>query len=1303
MRLTRRAVCTLVGVLIFLAVFATASGSVFATTFYSTNTSTSVGTAAGNAITLSGKAYPSGAPAAVVASADSWTRSMGASVLAGVYGGPLLLSSSTSASTAVITELRRLNPAEVYVVGLSATVASQIDAALASMSARPLVVALNGADIYETAVLVARQIKVKLGAISRVVIVPPDYSGGVLAGAAMAAANGWPILLTPAAGPFSQVSADAITELGATTGICLGTTVTPSIPGFTVEETLTGTVSSSDTDGRMSLCVKVAEYAVSQGYLSYDHVGMVEAYDRLGGQVLSAYVSGDKGVLLLSPSTSLSGTSSALLKSHGREVTQLDIIGLPWARVREIKSLNAPRVTAVSPGSGPVAGGAQVVVTGTGMDTASSVIIGKTVVPEGDWQADSSTQLTIASTPQVAGAGSAELIVTNYWNRSPATVKDVYRYVDGSPALPGEKVVSEALKYLGTPYVWAGASPTGGFDCSGFSMYVYGKLGVTLPHYSRYQASYGTAVSKDQLLPGDLVFFSNPVSHVGIYVGGGLMINAPRSGDLVTIENVYRSSYNTARRILSPYTRYQSNDTRVTALGSWGTSAATTASGGSFSWLNSPGLATIKFNGSYLGWIGKKAPQYGKAKVTLDGGTPVTVDLYSASAKFQQTIWSTGLLSVGEHTVTIEWTGEKNASAIASYVGIDAYDLIGSLVQAPGPTRYQQNDALLTYTGSWWTGYSSSASGASFRYAGSPAKVTIAFDGTYMAWVAKKSRVYGKAKVTTDGRAPVIVDLYSRTALYKQKVYNTGLLAAGPHTVTIEWTGAKNPSAIGNYVNLDAVDILAGSTGGTTLPPGPTVTRYEQTDPLLGYVGSWLTSGNGSASAGDFTFANNQSKLIVGFKGTSLSWIAKKSAVYGIAKVTLDDKTPVDVDLYSASTLYQQSVYQTGELTDGTHTLTIEWTGEKNSAATDYNVGADAFDIQGQLVQAPGPVKYEQDASEIAYAGTWQPIGSGESASGGSAVYTNTAGSSATISFDGTYIAWITKTHPAHGKAKLFLDGAAPVTVDLYSSTELWKQRVWNSGLLTPGTHTLTIQWSWGRNKSSTGTYMSLDAVEILGTLTQATATVEHSPAQVVMIDPGHQLYANNALEPVGPGSTTLKAKVSGGTASVNTGSPESALVLSVGLKLRDSLQSHGLDVLMTRETQSVDVSNAQRAQMANSAAADLFVRIHADGSTDPSVNGILMLYPATTAGWTDDIAPASLRGGTIAQQELIKATGAKDRGLSARSDLAGFNWSDVPTFLTEMGLMTNPTEDALLATDAYQNKLVSGLTKGILCFLEIY
>jgi cell wall-associated NlpC family hydrolase/N-acetylmuramoyl-L-alanine amidase/putative cell wall-binding protein len=1303
MRLTRRTVCALLGVLAFLTIFAIASGSVFATTFYSTNTSTSVGNAVGNALTLSGKAYPSGAPAAVVTNADDWTKGAAASVLAHAYGGPLLLSSSTSLTAGVASELKRLNPAAVYVVGLPATVAAQIDAALAGLPLIPQVVALTGADAYETAALVARQLKVKLGTISKVVIVPIDYSGGVLAGSTMAAANGWPVLLTPAAGPLPQASADAIAELGATLGICVGTAVNPSISGFSVEKSLTGTISGADGDGRFSLCAKVADYAVTSGYLSYDHVGMVESYDRTGGLVASTYLADGAGVLFLSPNSGLPASASSLIQAHGREISEVNVIGLAWSVVRQIKSLNAPRVTVVSPNTGPVAGGTKVVVTGTGLDTASAVTIGKTAVPSTDWKADSSTQLTILSAPQAAGSGPAEVIVQNYWNRSPATVKGLYKYTDGGPALPGDRVVTEALKYVGVPYVWAGASPTGGFDCSGLTMYVYKQLGFALPHYSAAQAGYGTAVSKDALLPGDLVFFSSPISHVGIYVGGGLMINAPRSGDLVTLENVNRSSFATARRIYTPYTRYQDNNALLTTVGSWGTSGTTTASGGSFRWLNSGGLMTVKFNGNYLAWIARTGPQYGIAKVSVDGGTPVTVDLYSALAQNQKSVWNTGMLGAGDHTVTIAWTGTKNTSATACTIAVDAFDLIGSLVRAPGPVRYQQSDTHLAYAGIWSTRYSTYASGGSFFYALSPATVTMSFDGTYLAWIAEKGPVSGRAQVTLDGGSPVTVDLYRSGYAGMQLVYNTGILEDAPHTLTIAWTGTKNAAATNTLIGVDAFDVLGELTDATAVPPGPIITRYEQTDPKLGYIGSWGTSSSAEMSSGDGTYANSASRLVVGFKGTSLSWIAKKSSVYGIAKVTLDDKAPVEVDLYSPTPVFQQSVYQTGELADGNHTLTIEWTGTKNAAASDYNVGADAFDIVGQLIQAPSPTRYEENSSQIAYAGKWQPNSWGVPSSGGRSVFTNTPESSATISFDGTYICWVTKKSPLYGKAMVSLDGAAPVVVDLYNPTEVWQQRAWNSGILPAGPHTLTIQWSWGRSRIATDTNVCLDAVEIVGTLTQATANVMHSEPKLVVVDPGHQLYANNALEPVGPGSTTMKAKVSSGTASCNTGSPESALVLKVGLKLRASLESYGLDVVMTRDTQSVDISNAERAQMANAAGADLFVRIHADGSTDPAVNGILMLYPATIAGWTDEIAAESLRGATIAQQEMVKATGAKSRGLSARSDLAGFNWSDVPTFLPEMGLMTNPAEDKLLATDAYQNKLVSGLTKAILCFLNVY
>jgi N-acetylmuramoyl-L-alanine amidase len=214
--------------------------------------------------------------------------------------------------------------------------------------------------------------------------------------------------------------------------------------------------------------------------------------------------------------------------------------------------------------------------------------------------------------------------------------------------------------------------------------------------------------------------------------------------------------------------------------------------------------------------------------------------------------------------------------------------------------------------------------------------------------------------------------------------------------------------------------------------------------------------------------------------------------------------------------------------------------------------------------------------------------------------------------------------------------------------------------------------------------------------------TVRQSGGLVVVIDPGHQAKANSSLEPVGPGSSQEKAKVSSGTAGVVTGTPESELVLAVGLKLRDSLAARGIKVVMTRTTQDVDISNIERAQIANEARADLFVRVHADGNSNSATNGIHVLYPVSIAGWTDDIAVASKRAAALAQNELIAATGAKDRGIDARDDMTGFNWSDVPVMLPEIGFMTNPSEDKLLATDAYQDKIVDALTRAILTFLGV-
>ncbi|MBA3402012.1 MAG: N-acetylmuramoyl-L-alanine amidase [Actinobacteria bacterium] len=213
--------------------------------------------------------------------------------------------------------------------------------------------------------------------------------------------------------------------------------------------------------------------------------------------------------------------------------------------------------------------------------------------------------------------------------------------------------------------------------------------------------------------------------------------------------------------------------------------------------------------------------------------------------------------------------------------------------------------------------------------------------------------------------------------------------------------------------------------------------------------------------------------------------------------------------------------------------------------------------------------------------------------------------------------------------------------------------------------------------------------------------TAEAARTPVVVIDAGHDLRGNSETEPIGPGSSTRKIKDGGGTRGVVSGLAEAELNMRVAARLRPLLERAGIRVVMTRtRTAGASMGNIARARIANRAGAGLFLRIHADGSTDPSARGSHTLHPALRSGWTDDIYAESKRAARVVQAEMVRALGFPDRGLQERSDFTGFNWADVPVILVEMGFMTNRTDDRLLATAAYQLRAAVGLCRGTLRFL---
>lgn len=192
-------------------------------------------------------------------------------------------------------------------------------------------------------------------------------------------------------------------------------------------------------------------------------------------------------------------------------------------------------------------------------------------------------------------------------------------------------------------------------------------------------------------------------------------------------------------------------------------------------------------------------------------------------------------------------------------------------------------------------------------------------------------------------------------------------------------------------------------------------------------------------------------------------------------------------------------------------------------------------------------------------------------------------------------------------------------------------------------------------------------------------------------IDPGHQAHGNSAQEPVAPGSSETKAKVSSGTQGVASGVAEYVTNLEVSLKLRDVLESLGAQVVMTRTEHDVDISNVERAQLCNEAQVDVVLRIHCNGSTNSQAQGIGLYVTAT-----GDIAQESAAIAEVILNAMVEETGAEKDGVFKRDTYSGLNWSEVPAMIVEMGFMSNPEEDMKLQDEEYQQKLVDGMVKGI-------
>ena len=203
-----------------------------------------------------------------------------------------------------------------------------------------------------------------------------------------------------------------------------------------------------------------------------------------------------------------------------------------------------------------------------------------------------------------------------------------------------------------------------------------------------------------------------------------------------------------------------------------------------------------------------------------------------------------------------------------------------------------------------------------------------------------------------------------------------------------------------------------------------------------------------------------------------------------------------------------------------------------------------------------------------------------------------------------------------------------------------------------------------------------------------------------VLLDAGHGC-SGNYVEPKYKGASDSEVTYensSTGATGVVTKKREGDLTLEIALKLQKKLQNLGADVLMIRTKKTTPMSLVQRAEYGNKHKVDLAFRIHADGLDDQSVNGASTLYPSAEH-INNKIAEKSKNIASIIQREYIKSTGLADRGTVERNDLVGFNFTTVPSILLELGFMTNPEEDRKMSDKKFQEKMVDGITNGMIAY----
>jgi hypothetical protein len=264
-------------------------------------------------------------------------------------------------------------------------------------------------------------------------------------------------------------------------------------------------------------------------------------------------------------------------------------------------------------------------------------------------------------------------------------------------------------------------------------------------------------------------------------------------------------------------TRIEDNDyLAVSYSGNWSTYLSTSYSGATAALSSNPGsTVTVAFDGTGLRWIGDRDEWSGIAAVYLDGDFLATVDGYASPVEYQATLFSVEGLPAASHRLTIQVLGTHSGASGGIGVWADAFDVVneGSPPAPddpwPSSTRFEQDDAAVAYTGTWYPNASDAHSGGSAVQSEElDARATFSFSGTRVRWIGVRDEWSGIARVYLDGSLVGIIDTYGSPTQTQAVIFQTGALASGPHSLAVEATHSHGQSAQQKWVWVDAFDVV---------------------------------------------------------------------------------------------------------------------------------------------------------------------------------------------------------------------------------------------------------------------------------------------------------------------------------------------------------------------------------------------------------------------------------------------------------------------------------------------------------------